>query len=108
MNCKRAVRLIPAFLNDDLDTDELRGFIDHVESCSECREELTIEFLVKEGMVRLESGEVFDLGRELSARMQTANHALKVRENIKLFYYAISGLVAAEFVTMILMMIFLR
>ncbi|MCR5503777.1 MAG: zf-HC2 domain-containing protein [Lachnospiraceae bacterium] len=107
MNCKRAVQLVPAFLKDELDTDDLRDFIEHVDTCEECREELTIEFLVKEGIIHLESGEVFDLGRELGARMKAANHRLRIRENVKIIYYAISGLVAVELVTVILILVFL-
>ena len=61
MTCKEIEKIIPSFLNDDLDTDDLREFMDHIVNCEECMEELSIQFLVLEGMARLESGNVFDL-----------------------------------------------
>ena len=107
MTCKRVEHLVPSFLNDELDVDELRDFLAHVKTCEMCREELTIDFLVKEGLLRLEEGSVFDLNRELGARMGMAEHKLKVRENLKLVYYAISGLVGVEVVVALLIFLFL-
>ena len=59
MICKEIEKMIPSFLEDDLDTDDLREFMEHVERCNDCMEELSIQFLVTEGMARLESGSVF-------------------------------------------------
>ena len=66
MDCKQVEKMIPQFLDDDLTTEELREFMEHIENCTDCKEELTIEFLVSEGLVRLENGAVFDLQKELS------------------------------------------
>ena len=38
MTCKETEKLIPAFLQDELDTEELREFMEHIEECGECRE----------------------------------------------------------------------
>ena len=46
MNCKETEKKIPSFLHDELDGSKLEEFIDHVESCPECKEELSIQFLV--------------------------------------------------------------
>lgn len=107
MTCKRAEKLVPQFLNDELDIEDLREFIGHIKTCEQCREELTIEFLVKEGLLRLENGAVFDLNRELGLRMAAAEHKLKVRENLKLIYYTVSGLVGAEVIAAALLFFFL-
>ena len=66
MTCKDAEKMIPLFLEDDLEMDDLRKFMEHIDNCEECKEELTIQFLVLEGMARLESGNVFDLQMNLS------------------------------------------
>ena len=44
MDCKQAEKMIPQFLSDDLTTEELREFMEHIENCTDCKEELTIEF----------------------------------------------------------------
>ena len=41
MICKEIENMIPSFLADDLDTDDLREFMEHVDNCDECMEELS-------------------------------------------------------------------
>ena len=38
MTCKEADKLIPLFLDDDLDNRELAEFLNHVETCAGCKE----------------------------------------------------------------------
>ena len=82
MKCKDAVRLIPLFLDDDLDNKDLSEFLKHIDNCEECREELTIQFLVKEGMHRLESGNTFNLKVELDYMLKDARKRLKTRKSL--------------------------
>ena len=74
MNCKDAEKKIPYFLQDELDGDGLEEFLEHVETCSECKEELSIQFLVTEGLERLEKGNNFNLQRELLAKLDDAQY----------------------------------
>ena len=107
MTCKETEKLIPAFLQDELDTEELREFMEHIEECGECREELTIQFLVTEGMARLEEGNVFDLQNELRYCMEEAGRVLKRRESMQWLLYGLEGLVAVAVITLIASLIFL-
>lgn len=107
MKCKEAEKLIPLFLDDELENDDLREFMDHIEKCEECKEELTIQFLVLEGVARLETGNVFDLQKELKIRMDGAGHDLRSRENMQWILYAVEGLVGVALLTLILLLIFL-
>ncbi len=79
MNCKEEEKKIPAFLQDDLSFKDLEQFIEHIEECPECKEELTIQFLVSEGLERLEAGQSFNLQKALSARLEEAKHQIRVR-----------------------------
>lgn len=107
MNCKEVEKMIPLFLEDELDTEDLREFLEHIEKCSECKEELSIQFLVSEGLSRLESGNAFDLQRELKLQTENAEHNLKNRENMRWFLYALEGLVAVLVITLLALLIFL-
>lgn len=107
MKCKETEKMIPLFLEDELDTDDLRDFMDHIESCEECKEELSIQFLVSEGMARLETGNVFNLQSELKMQMEGAEHTLKFRESMQWLLYALEGLVAVEVVALAALLIFL-
>ena len=108
MDCKQVEKMIPQFLDDDLTTEELREFMEHIENCTDCKEELTIEFLVSEGLVRLENGAVFDLQKELSECIASAERHLHWRENVHMFLYILEGLVAVEAITVAALFVFLK
>lgn len=107
MTCKETEKMIPFFLQDDLETEELREFMEHIEECDDCREELTIQFLVTEGMSRLEEGNVFDLQNELRYRMDEAERVLKRRENMQWLLYCLEGLVVLAIIILIMLLILL-
>lgn len=108
MECKQAEKAIPQFLADELTINELRDFMEHIEKCEECREELTIEFLVREGLSRLESGNVFDLQKELNERLIWAENRLKMRENMQMLLYMLEGLVGVAALAVVALFIFLK
>ena len=77
MDCKEFEKLIPEFIEGKLDYPTLKKFSEHMEQCEDCKEELTIQFLVTEGIQRLEDGSAFDLQKELSARMAEAKRKIR-------------------------------
>ena len=77
MECKTFEKRIPDFLKKKLDYVTLKNFLDHMEQCPSCKEEVTIQFLMDEGLVRLEEGSAFDLKRELSLKLEEASRRIK-------------------------------
>ncbi len=69
MDCKNIEKLIPRFIKDECTQKEEEMFLEHIRTCSDCKEELTIQFLLEEGLTRLENGESFDLNAELEKRL---------------------------------------
>ncbi|MGN0330342.1 MAG: zf-HC2 domain-containing protein [Kineothrix sp.] len=88
MDCKEVNKMIPDFLENKLNHRELRRFMEHISKCGECKEELSIQFLVLEGMARLESGSTFDLQYELDRILEEARRRMKIRQ---IFHYIIYG-----------------
>lgn len=82
MDCKECERLIPDFIEGNLEYFSLKHFCDHIKSCQECKEELTIQFLVTEGMARLEDGDAFDLNRELDKRLEEAKRRINRSDKV--------------------------
>lgn len=80
MDCKEEEKMIPVFLQDELDIKDLKQFIDHIDGCPECMEELSIQFLVAEGLERLEAGNNFNLQKALTTRLLDARHQIRVRQ----------------------------
>ncbi len=79
----------------------MREFMEHIEECGECKEELSIQFLVKEGLSRLEAGSVFDLKNELEYRIGMEEHALKMRESLMWLSYLLDGLVVIAAIVLV-------
>lgn len=77
MDCKTFERLIPEFIAEKMDFPTLKEFIGHMERCGECKEELVIQFLVAEGIQRLEDGNAFDLQAELEQRLEEARQRIR-------------------------------
>lgn len=99
MNCKEAEKKIPYFLQNELDERELAEFVEHIESCPECKEELSIQFLVAEGMGQLEEGNTFNLQEALLIKMQNAWHRVKINRTLR---YTLVCLEAAVLVAIII------
>lgn len=77
MTCKDAEKMIPIFIKNELNYTQLEQFMDHIDACPNCREEVSIQYLVTAGMVRLEEGSAFDLGRELDNLTQSSRAKIK-------------------------------
>ena len=105
MTCKDAEKLIPSFLDDDLDNQDLSDFLDHIDNCPECKEELTIQFLVRVGMQRLEDGNTFNLVKELERELADAKKKMHRRKTLVLISYILEIAVAAMFALCLLLAI---
>lgn len=82
MDCKEFERLIPDFMAKRMDHFTMKSFMGHLDHCAGCREELIIQFLVTEGIQRLEDGNVFDLQKELDLRLEEAKRGIRFRSRI--------------------------
>ena len=101
MNCKEFQRQITGFLNDELDVQSLEVFLDHVEACKNCREELTIQFLVETGTRRLEDGTTFNLQHELDMMMHNAWQRLRFRKRLQKIALALHVIVMIEIIVVV-------
>ena len=105
IECKQLEKLIPQFLDDDLDNQDLADFLDHIDNCPECKEELTIQFLVRVGMQRLEDGNTFNLVKELDRELAEAKKKMHRRKTLVLISYVLEIAVAAIFALCLLLAI---
>lgn len=79
MDCKEFERKIPSFLQNNMDYESMEEFHKHMSECNNCKEELSIQFLVQEGIRHLENGDAFNLDEELNGRIEAnrKSHARK-------------------------------
>jgi hypothetical protein len=55
--CSMAQNMITPYINDRLSMQETERFIRHVETCSECKEELWVYYTIMTGMKKLDDDE---------------------------------------------------
>lgn len=83
MDCKETQRCIRLFLMDELDGGTAQEFVEHVHSCNECMEELTIEYLLSEGMIRLENADDIDVQKELEEKLNRTVVRVRRKKQLK-------------------------
>lgn len=105
MICKDFENRIPDFLDDKLNRKQAKEFFKHFENCDECKEELRIQYLIKEGSLRLEEGDSFDLNKELDLMIEKTKRNLKKRMIANLTIYIMEA-VAIVAVIFILVLVF--
>lgn len=102
MNCKEAEKKIPAFLNDELDGRGLAEFAEHIEDCPECMEELSIQFLVAEGMEQLEQGNNFNLQEALTSKLENADYRIRINRVLRHVLLVLEAAVAAAIIAAVI------
>lgn len=60
MNCLTAQSLIIKYVNDELSGLELEAFLNHIEQCEDCMEELRIYYILSKGMQQLDDDMVIN------------------------------------------------
>lgn len=90
MTCMETQKMITPFINDELTLEETELFIDHVNSCLECREELEVYYALLTAMKQLDEDKILydDFSMELSAKLDKAQEKII---NAKFTYYRKKG-----------------
>ncbi len=78
MTCMKAQSLITAFINDELDIDELEEFTRHVQSCDECKEELEVYYALLTAMKQLDEDKNLsdDFNQELKEKLERSQERI--------------------------------
>lgn len=93
MDCKETQRCISLFLEEKMDRRTEQRFVEHVRSCRECMEELTIEYLFNIAIERLENAEVFDVEKELEEKLNRAVNRKKVHGQLKAGFFVVASMI---------------
>ena len=104
MDCREAQRLVMPYIQDDLTPEELEGFLEHVESCPDCREELEIYFTVALGLRQLDEGSgSYNIKGELEAALEESRRQVRFRRMVKVSCYAVNTLASLGLLTTFLL-----
>jgi hypothetical protein len=106
MDCKEFAGLIQDFLGDRLDEMKLSEFLEHVDECENCKDELRIQYLIYEGLERLETGATFDVDKDLAEWMELQRKRLRNRNGIKKTAIAAEILTISAFMIVLMVIMF--
>lgn len=97
MNCQSAQSMVLNFINNKLDKEETKEFIDHVRGCKDCWEELEIYYVMLIGLKQLDEGEemVADFKEKLQNEVDSRYNALVREQRRQQVTKLVSILVAA-------------
>lgn len=72
MKCDEFEKMMPNFIDDVMEEEDYDEFIRHVKSCSACKDELEIHYMIYRGLDRIEndSAKSFDIARELASQLE--------------------------------------
>ncbi len=106
MDHKEFNSLIQDFLHDRLDEVKLTQFLEHYDECEDCRDELRTQYLIYEGLERLEAGGTFDVDKDLVHLLELQRKRLSSRRGIKMAAIASEIITTAAFVIVLFLVLF--
>ena len=106
-NCQNAQSMVLNFINNKLDKEETKEFIEHIRSCKDCWEELEIYYVMLIGLKQLDEGE--ELAADFKEKLQNEvdSRYLEIEKNSKRKYAAKIVIVLTIAVMLIWMFVYL-
>ena len=93
MTCREAEKMIVPYIHDKLTIDELDEFLEHVESCDNCMEELEIHYMVDEGLKKLDQDDAtYDIVGDLMRKIESSGWEIQRFTAFQITRYAVSTL----------------
>lgn len=96
MDCRRAEELVNSYIDRSIGIRDMEAFLDHVETCSSCYDELETYFIVHEAMAQLndeENDTILDIKNMLREDIWNSRIYLRKIKFLKIF-----GIAAGVFV----------
>ena len=104
MDCRQAEKLVVPYIKDELHMDELDDFLEHVECCDNCMEELEIHYMVDVGLRKLDEDDaVYDIVGDLQRKLESSAFRIQRFFTFQVTKYAIGTLMSMAVLVMILL-----
>lgn len=103
MTCMEAEKMGIPYINDELSPAETEEFLEHIENCEKCWEELEIYYMVDVGLKKLDEADgTYDIMGDLKRKLDGSSKLLN-----KFFMFQITGYAVKTLMMMALIVIFL-
>lgn len=94
MTCQEAEKMVIPYIHGELTDEELEGFLEHIETCDDCLEELEIYFTVDLGIRQLDSEDTgsYNIKGALENTLEMAKIRINNLRMIKIARYSVNTL----------------
>lgn len=109
MDCRTAESMVYGYINHTLKTDELEVFLDHMEHCSSCYDELETYFIVNKVTQQLdeqEDGSILDFKGLLEQDMRRARREIRKRRGMQMAGGILTILISGALILFLIFVIF--
>ncbi len=104
LTCQEAEKMVMPYIDEMLGEEELDEFLEHIEGCEACREELEIYYTVSVGLRQLDAGTgVFDIAGALEESMDLAWLKVRAARLRRVICYAVGTLCTAGVLTTLIL-----
>lgn len=106
MTCMEAEKMVIPYINDKLSVTELEDFMEHIETCENCREELEIHYMVDVGLKKLDEADgTYDIVGDLKRKLEESAGILRRFFLFQVTRYAVSTLMSMAILLMVLLQV---
>ena len=106
MTCMEAEKLVIPYIYDELSATDLEDFVEHVETCENCMEELEIHYMVNVGLKALEETDgTYDIIGDLKRKLEDSGRTLHRYLVFQIVRYAVGTVMTMSLLAAILVQI---
>lgn len=106
MTCMEAEKMVIPYIKDELSPMEVEDFLEHMETCETCWEELEINYMVDVGLKKLDEADgTYDIIGDLRRKIESSGKLLQKFLFVQVARYAVNTLMALALIVMFLMQI---
>lgn len=104
MSCKEAESMIHSYINNELNDDDLEAFLEHINHCEDCKEELEIYYTVDVGVRQLDDeAEIYNITGALETSLVMAEQKVKHKTQLLIVKYVVDTLMVLSLVVLLLL-----
>ena len=107
VTCSQVTKWIPGFIKNEMKIEDLELFLNHIQNCGTCKEELSIQYLVSVGLDSLENTNNFNLQAELENALEMAYKKVRMHHFLKQTIYTLIAIGAFGLIVTIALLLFL-
>lgn len=95
MDCKQAQALVPRYIKQEIEGEEMEAFLSHVKRCEECYEELEIYYTIDTALKELDGNtpKLLTLKNSMEQALLSSERKIKSRHHLQVARYVLNTVV---------------